>query len=88
MAMDEEAAAGAIGWIGSGTMERTVGGKRDGFQLVVKADGNYITVYPEGEGAAVVDLATLRKNLEDEGITDYDVLQLARIVRSADGGHL
>ena len=85
MAMDEEAAAGAIGWIGSDTMERTVGGKREGFQLVVKADGNYITVYPEGEGAAVVDLATLRKNLEDEGITDYDVLQLARIVRAADG---
>ena len=56
-------------------MERTVGGKQDGFQLVVKADGNYITVYPEGEGVAVVDLATLRKHLEDEGITDYDVLQ-------------
>ena len=66
-------------------MERTVGGKQDGFQLVVKADGNYITVYPEGEGTAVVDLATLRKHLEDEGITDYDVLQLARIVRAADG---
>lgn len=66
-------------------MERTVGGKRDGFQLVVRADGNYITIYPEGDGSAVVDLAALRKHLEDEGVTDYDILQLARIVRAADG---
>ena len=66
-------------------MDRTIGSVREGFQLVVKMDGNYLTVYPESQGSTVIDLSTLRKRLEDEGITEYDVLQLARVVRAADG---
>ena len=66
-------------------MDRTVGGLREGFQLTIKADGNYLIIYPEREGSALIDLGTLRKRLEDEGVTDYDVLQLARLVRAADG---
>ena len=66
-------------------MDRTIGSVREGFQLVVKTDGNYLTVYPESQGSTVIDLSTLRKRLEDEGITEYDVLQLARVVRAADG---
>lgn len=66
-------------------MDRTVGSVREGFQLVVKTDGNYLTVYPESQGSTVIDLSTLRKRLEDEGVTEYDVLQLARVVRAADG---
>jgi protein of hypothetical function DUF342 len=58
---------------------------REGFQLVVKTDGNYLTVYPESQDSTVIDLSTLRKRLEDEGVTEYDVLQLARVVRAADG---
>jgi hypothetical protein len=58
---------------------------REGFQLVVKTDGNYLTVYPESQGSTIIDLSTLRKRLEDEGVTEYDVLQLARVVRAADG---
>ena len=66
-------------------MDRTIGSVREGFQLLVKTDGNYLTVYPESQGSTVIDLSTLRKRLEDEGITEYDVLQLARVVRAADG---
>ena len=66
-------------------MDRTVGGLREGFQLTIKADGNYLIIYPEREGSALIDLGTLRKRLEGEGVTDYDVLQLARLVRAADG---
>ena len=66
-------------------MDRTVGSVREGFQLVVKTDGNYLTVYPESQDSTVIDLSTLRKRLEDEGVTEYDVLQLARVVRAADG---
>jgi len=66
-------------------VDRTVGSVREGFQLVVKTDGNYLTVYPESQDSTVIDLSTLRKRLEDEGVTEYDVLQLARVVRAADG---
>ena len=66
-------------------MERTIGGLREGFQLVIKADGNYLTVYPEEREGAVIELSVLRKRLEDAEVTDYDIIQLARLVRAADG---
>ena len=66
-------------------MERTIGGVREGFQLVIKADGNYLTVYPEEREGAVIELSVLRKRLEDAEVTDYDIIQLARLVRAADG---
>lgn len=66
-------------------MDRTVGGLREGFQLTIKADGTYLTVYPESADSNLIDLPTLKQRLEDEGIADYDVIQLARLVRAADG---
>ena len=66
-------------------MDKTVGSKREGFLLALKADGNYLTVYPEGEDSAIIELADIRQHLDSAGITDYDVLQLARLVRAADG---
>ena len=66
-------------------MDRTVGGLHEGFQLIVKEDGNYLIVYPESQDSTVIEFSVLRQRLVEEGITDYDVLQLARLVRAADG---
>ena len=66
-------------------MERIVGGRKEGFQLALREDGAYLTVYPEEPDADVVDLSALREKIEAEGVTDYDVLQLAYLVRSAEG---
>lgn len=66
-------------------MERTIGGINEGFQLVIKADGNYLTVYPASKDTPAIDLKTLKNRLAEEGVRDYDQLQLARLVRAADG---
>ena len=66
-------------------MERIVGGRKEGFQLALREDGAYLTVYPEEPDADVVDLFALREKIEAAGVTDYDVLQLAYLVRSAEG---
>ena len=66
-------------------MERIVGERKGGFQLILREDGAYLTIYPEEEGTEVIDLSSLREKLEREGVTDYDVLQLAYLVRAAEG---
>ncbi|MBF1683870.1 MAG: DUF342 domain-containing protein, partial [Selenomonas sp.] len=66
-------------------MERIVGGRKEGLQLALREDGAYLTVYPEEPDADVVDLSALREKIEAAGVTDYDVLQLAYLVRSAEG---
>ncbi|MBF1714978.1 MAG: DUF342 domain-containing protein, partial [Selenomonas sp.] len=66
-------------------MERIVGGRKEGFQLALREDGAYLTVYPEEPDADVVDLSALREKIEAAGVMDYDVLQLAYLVRSAEG---
>ena len=66
-------------------MERTVGNVKEGFQLVVKADGSYLTVYPATKDNPAIDLETLKQRLKEARIADYDELQVARLVRAADG---
>jgi len=66
-------------------VERTVGNVKEGFQLVVKADGSYLTVYPATKDNPAIDLETLKQRLEEARIADYDELQVARLVRAADG---
>ncbi|ERJ95292.1 hypothetical protein HMPREF1992_00535 [Selenomonas sp. oral taxon 892 str. F0426] len=66
-------------------MDRTIGGVREGFQLVIKADGNYVTVYPEDKDRPVISVAVLKDRLAEEGVINYDDIQLARLVRAADG---
>ncbi|EKU70685.1 DUF342 domain-containing protein [Selenomonas sp. F0473] len=66
-------------------MDKTVGSRHEGYLLALRTDGNYLTIYPEDEGGAIVELADIRKYLEAAGVTDYDVLQVARIIRVADG---
>ena len=66
-------------------MERTYGGEKDGFQLVVKADGNYLTVYPATKDRPAIELSTLKERLTEVHVFNYDDIQLARIVRKAVG---
>jgi len=68
-----------------GPVDKTVGSLREGFLLTLRADGNYLTIYPKGDNCAGVELAEVRKYLDAAGVTDYDVLRLAQIVRAADG---
>ena len=56
-------------------MERTVGSKSEGFQLVIRSDGSYLTV----------EIGSLKEKMKEAGVTDFDALQLARLVRAADG---
>ena len=66
-------------------MERTVGGVQEGFQLVIKDDGNYLTIYPATKNSPAIDLETLKQRLKEARFTNYDTLQVARLVRKADG---
>ena len=58
-------------------MERIVGGRKEGFQLALREDGAYLTVYPEEPDADVVDLSALREKIE------ADRPALIRTVRGA-----
>lgn len=66
-------------------MERTVGSKSEGFQLVIRSDGSYLTVYPQEVGSPGVEIGSLKEKMKEAGVTDFDALQLARLVRAADG---
>ena len=57
-------------------MERTIGGKSEGFQLVIRADGNYLTVYPEGEDTPAIALETLRDKLKEAQAGGHRLPQL------------
>ena len=39
-------------------MERIVGERKEGFQLILREDGAYLTIYPEEEGTEVIDLSS------------------------------
>ena len=66
-------------------MERTVGSKSEGFQLVIRSDGSYLTVYPQEVGSPGVEIGSLKEKMKEAGVADFDALQLARLVRAADG---
>ena len=66
-------------------MERTFGDVKDGFQVVFKEDGNYLTVYPGTKDRPAIELSELKERLAAAHILNYDDIQLARIVRKADG---
>lgn len=66
-------------------MERIIGGEQEGFLLSIRDDGNYLTVYPTDGDGGHVELSTLKQQLKNAGITNYDELQLAVLTRKSDG---
>ena len=57
-------------------MERIIGGEQEGFLLSIRDDGNYLTVYPTDGDGGHVELSTLKQQLKNAGITNYDELQV------------
>lgn len=63
-----------------------VGGQEAGYLFEFKPnDGVYLTVYPAVDSAILFELSDMRQILKEYGVLDYDMVVLARAVRSADG---
>lgn len=62
-----------------------VGGKSAGYLFEFKPDGVYFTVYPTEDSEMLFELSDMRQILKEYGVTDYDMVELARAVRAADG---
>ncbi len=62
-----------------------VGGKSAGYLFEFKPDGVYFTVYPTEDSDLLFELSDMRQILKEYGVVDYDMGELARAVRAADG---
>ena len=62
-----------------------VGGKSAGYLFEFKPDGVFFTVYPTDDSEMLFELSDMRQILKEYGVTDYDMGELARAVRAADG---
>lgn len=62
-----------------------VGGKSAGYLFEFKPDGVFLTVYPTEDSEMLFELSDMRQILKEYGVTDYDMGELARAVRAADG---
>ena len=62
-----------------------VGGKSAGYLFEFKPDGVYFTVYPTEDSEMLFELSDMRQILKEYGVIDYDMVELARAVRAADG---
>ena len=62
-----------------------VGGKSAGYLFEFKSDGVFLTVYPTEDSEMLFELSDMRQILKEYGVTDYDMGELARAVRAADG---
>ena len=68
-----------------GTKEAKVGGQDAGYLFEFKPEGVFLTVYPTAESTILYELSDMRQILHDYGVNDYDILTLAKAVRTADG---
>ena len=68
-----------------GTKEAKVGGQDAGYLFEFKPEGVFLTVYPTAESTILYELSDMRQILHDYGVNDYDILTLAKTVRTADG---
>ena len=62
-----------------------VGGKSAGYLFEFKPDGVFFTVYPAEDSEMLFELSDMRQILKEYGVIDYDMGELARVVRAADG---
>lgn len=62
-----------------------VGGKSAGYLFEFKPDGVFFTVYPTEDSEMLFELSDMRQILKEYGVIDYDMGELARAVRAADG---
>ena len=63
----------------------TVGGESAGYLFEFKPEGVFLTVYPTTDSEMLFELSDMRQILKEYGVMDYDMVELARAVRAADG---
>ena len=62
-----------------------VGGRQAGYLFEFKSDGVYLTVYPADDSGIAFELSDMRQILKEYGVIDYDMAELARAIRAAEG---
>lgn len=62
-----------------------IGGAGSGYKYEFRADGVYLTVYPNVDGERLFELSDMRQILRDCKVLDYDVGTLSRTMREANG---
>ncbi len=62
-----------------------VGGREAGYLFEFKPDGVFLTVYPNTDGGMLFELSDMRQILKEYGVMDYNMVDLAHVVRAADG---
>ena len=67
------------------TLRPAVGGPDAGYLLEFLQDGVFVTVYPSDGTEMLFELSDVRQTLQDNGVIDYDVIELSKIIREAAG---
>lgn len=62
-----------------------VGGEDAGYLLEFLQDGVFVTVYPSDGAERLFELSDVRQSLHDNGVNDYDIIELSKIIREAAG---
>ncbi|MCR5756517.1 MAG: FapA family protein [Selenomonas sp.] len=67
------------------TLRPAVGGPDAGYLLEFLQDGVFVTVYPSDGTEMLFELSDVRQTLQDNGVIDYDIIELSKIIREAAG---
>jgi len=67
------------------TLRPAVGGPDAGYLLEFLQDGVFVTVYPSDGTEMLFELSDVRQTLQDNGVIDYDIIDLSKIIREAAG---
>lgn len=67
------------------TLRPAVGGQDAGYLLEFLQDGVFVTVYPSDGTEMLFELSDVRQTLQDNGVIDYDIIELSKIIREAAG---
>ena len=62
-----------------------VGGEDAGYLLEFLQDGVFVTIYPSNGTEMLFELSDVRQTLHDNGVNDYDIIELSKIIREAAG---
>ena len=67
------------------TLRPAVGGPDAGYLLEFLQDGVFVTVYPSDGTEMLFELSDVRQSLQENGVIDYDIIELSKIIREAAG---
>ena len=67
------------------TLRPAVGGTEAGYLVEFLQDGVYVTVYPSDGTEMLFELSDVRQTLQENGVIDYEVIELSKIIREAAG---